>query len=249
MSELRNISQEELNKILKLHELWLDTNGEEGKCADLSNADLRGANLRCSDLRYANLSCSNLRYAYLTDADLSNACLNYANLSGAYLIGTNLTGTDLSGVDLNGADLRDADLRDADLRYANLNKADLNDAKLSNVKYNYLTSYFALQCPEKGSFIGYKKSGNKIVELLIMEDSLRSSATSKKCRASHVKVLSITSLDGKEEFDKCENTGTYRQTYVKGAEILIEDFDTDRWNECSTGIHFFMTRDEAVNYK
>ena len=28
----------------------------------------------------------------------------------------------------------------------------------------------------------------------------------------------------------------------------VKDFDDDRWNECSTGIHFFITRDEAVMY-
>ena len=181
-------------------------------------------------------------------ADLNWADLKGADLSETDLSGANLSEANLSWANLRGADLKGADLKGADLIGANLRGADLKGADLNNVKYNYLTSFFALQCPEKGSFIGYKKSGDKIVELLIMEDSLRSSATSRKCRASHVKVLSITSLDGKEEFDRCENTGIYKQEYVKGEEILIEDFDTDRWNECSTGIHFFITRQEAVNY-
>ena len=46
---MRNISQEELKKILKEHELWLKREG--GKCADLSDVDLR-----CADLTYANLT-------------------------------------------------------------------------------------------------------------------------------------------------------------------------------------------------
>ena len=194
MRELRTINKEELNEILKLHKLWLDTHGEEGKRADLSKTDLSYADLTGEDLRYADLNGANLRYA-----DLNGAILSYANLN--------------------------------------------------NVKYNHLTSFLNLQCPSEGSFIGYKKSGDKIVKLLIMEDSKRSSATSRKCRASHVKVLNITSLDGAEEFNRCENTGKYKQEYVKGEEIVVEDFDDDRWNECSTGIHFFITRDEAVNYK
>ena len=61
-------------------------------------------------------------------------------------------------------------------------------------------------------------------------------------------VLSITSIDGKEEFEKSENTEEYSFTYEVGETYEIEDFDEDRWNECSTGIHFFITRDEAVRY-
>ena len=30
--------------------------------------------------------------------------------------------------------------------------------------------------------------------------------------------------------------------------VSVNDFDTNRWKECSTGIHFFMTREEAVEY-
>lgn len=29
---------------------------------------------------------------------------------------------------------------------------------------------------------------------------------------------------------------------------LVDDFDNDRWDTCSTGIHHFLTREEAVNY-
>lgn len=37
-------------------------------------------------------------------------------------------------------------------------------------------------------------------------------------------------------------------THKKGETIHVEDFDTNRWNECATGIHFFITRIEAVAY-
>lgn len=29
---------------------------------------------------------------------------------------------------------------------------------------------------------------------------------------------------------------------------IVEDFDEDRRNECAAGIHFFITRQEAVDY-
>ena len=83
------ITVDELNEILRLHQLWLERN-PNGK-----RADLRYANLRYADLRYANLR----------SADLSSADLRYANLSYA----------DLSYADLNSADLRYANLRYANL--------------------------------------------------------------------------------------------------------------------------------------
>ena len=64
-----------LDKILDEHKEWLRTNGEKGKRANLSNADLRNV-----DLRNANLSNADLRYADLRNANLSNAYLRYADL-------------------------------------------------------------------------------------------------------------------------------------------------------------------------
>ena len=61
-------------------------------------------------------------------------------------------------------------------------------------------------------------------------------------------VLSITSIDGKEEFQKSENTGKHEFTYEVGKTYEVKDFDDNRWDECSDGIHFFITRDEAIRY-
>ena len=36
----------ELSEILRLHKLWLETDGREGERADLRGADLSGADLR-----------------------------------------------------------------------------------------------------------------------------------------------------------------------------------------------------------
>ena len=62
--KLRNVCQEELNKVLKLHKLWLNTDGKEGERADLTDVNLAGADLRGIDLRGADLTGVDL-----TDAD------------------------------------------------------------------------------------------------------------------------------------------------------------------------------------
>ena len=90
------------------------------------------------------------------------------------------------------ADLSGANLSGANLSGANLYKAENVDKAL----HNLYTLFYPLQCPETGAYIGYKKARGMIVELEITSDALRSSATSRKCRASKAKVLSITDVDG-----------------------------------------------------
>ena len=61
-------------------------------------------------------------------------------------------------------------------------------------------------------------------------------------------MLSITSLDGKENFEKVNSDYDFDFVYEVGKVIEVKGYDDNRWNECSTGIHFFITRDEAVMY-
>ena len=200
---------------------------------DLCYTDLKDVNLSYADLCGADLSCTDLRYA-----DLSYADLRYANLSYADLRGTNLCNANFKG----------AILLCADLRGTNLCNANFKGAILNEVKYNHETAFFAIQCPEEGSFIGYKKVSNKIIKLLILEDSKRSSATSRKCRCDKAKVLSIESVDGEEMFTEVKSDFDSNFIYKVGEIVKVDNFCEDRWKECAAGIHFFITRQEAINY-
>ena len=239
---------EEIRIVLEKHEKWLN-NELGGIRADLRGADIYGLDLRGANLYGANLIRADLRVAYLIKADLSGADLYEANLSGADLREANLSGANLSGADLRGADLRGADLRGADLSGADLSGANLRLAK------NIPSYACRLVCPEEGSFIGFKKAHTTapdfreaIVKLLITEDAKRSSATTRKCRCDKAKVISITSLDGKENFTTAYSYYDRIFQYTVGQTVVIDDFDEDRWNECSTGVHFFITREEAIDY-
>ena len=212
----------DLKKILDEHLLWL--NGEGG-----SRADLRDADLRCANLSNADLRCANLR----------NADLRCANLSDA----------DLRGADLFGANLRGANLRNADLCRADLCRADLCGASIDQMMWNIYTVFYPLQCPESGSYIGYKKASGLVVELEIPADARRSSATSRKCRASKAKVLSITDINGNPAGGQVKSNYDPNFVYAIGETVEVTDFDDNRWNECSTGIHHFITRAEAVIYE
>ena len=174
-----------------------------------------------------------------------------ADLCDADLRGADLRGANLRGANLRGADLCDADLRGADLCGANLRNANLSGAKNTDkTAWDAYTAFYPLQCPETGSFIGYKKAAGKIVMLEICADAKRSSATSRKCRCSKAKVLSITNLDGSESgLTEVRSYYSKEFVYCVGETVEVPDFDENRWNECAPGIHFFVTREEAVKYK
>ena len=168
------------------------------------------------------------------------ACLLGADLRGANLRGACLCDACLCDANLYGACLLGADLRDADLRGANL--SELTVAKISIL-------------PDEGDIIGWKKAlaldgAPIIVKLLIPADAQRSNATGRKCRASTARVLDLQDKQGNS---LPPDTTAYSSfdpdsTYKKGETVHVEDFDTNRWNECAPGIHFFITRIEAVKY-
>ena len=231
----------------------LDLSGLDLSYADLKDVDLSYSGLSRTDLRGANLEGANLegvdlKYSDLRGANLEGANLSGANLSGVELSNSNLSNSDLSDSNLSGSDLRYSDLGGSDISGANLKGAELSNSILNKVKYDHRTSFFAVQCPEKGSFVGYKKADDKIVKLLILEDAKRSSATSRKCRCDKAKVLSIESLDSKEKFTEVKSDHDSSFIYKVGEIVKVDNFCEDRWQECEAGIHFFITKQEAINY-
>ena len=185
--------------------------------------------------------------ADLSRADLSGANLFGVNLSGANLFGVNLSGANLSGANLSRADLSGADLSGANLSGANLFGADLSGAKVDK---KLVDKFYPLACPETGSFIGWKKCRDDlIVKLEICEDAKRSSAFGRKCRCSAAKVLEIQTLDGKPSEVKSARSGYKADFYYFPGEVVsVDNFEEDRTVECAPGIHFFITRQEAVDY-
>ena len=202
------------------------------------------------------LNRANLANANLADANLRGANLRGANLRGANLKGADLTGADISWADLADANLKEANLKDANLKGAILIGANLKGANLERVILDmaYLVGaknipFIPLACPSEGAFTGWKKVyGYFLIKLQIPEDARRSSATTRKCRCDKAKVLDITSLDGEEHYNEVVNYNYKKTTYKVGEMVYPDSFDENRWNECSHGIHFFINKEDAINY-
>jgi hypothetical protein len=208
--------------------------------ANLRDADLCGANLSDAYLRGADLRGADLSDAYLSDVDLRGADLRGANLYDAKLRGAYLRGADLCGAYLRDADLCGAYLRDAKLRGAYLSDADLSDA--INIPF------VPLACPSEGAFIGWKKVENYLIKLEIPADAKRCSATTNRCRCDKAKVISIRSIENNKEIKSIVSNRYNDCEYKVGEMVYPDTFDENRWNECSSGIHFFIDKQAAINY-
>ena len=178
------------------------------------------ANLAGANLAGANLAGANLAGAYLAGAYLARANLAGAYLAGAYLARANLAGANLAGANLAGANLAGAYL-------AGATNADLVIAQTRIL-------------PE-GDLIGWKKcGGGVIVKLRIPAKAKRSHAFGRKCRAEYAEVLEVIGA----EVGVTDNHGP-RTEYRAGETVRPDSFDDNWQDECSHGIHFFITRAEA----
>ena len=110
-----------------------------------------------------------------------------------------------------------------------------------------------------------------IVKLEIPEDAKRSSALGRKCRCDKAKALGIYNivqffdpvgvLENKHIGDKMSDetvayskflsapgSGLMSFPYKVGQWVEPDEWDDNRFNECSHGIHFFINAQEAVDY-
>ena len=174
----------------------------------------------------ADLRGADLRGADLYEANLHRANLRGADLSRAYLYGSNLSRANLSRANLYEANLYEANLRGADLRGAKGNLIEYRKGKVLTDK-----------------IIGYKKcEKDVIVTLEIPRGAIVFSISGSKCRTNKAKVIAI---DGT---DRAISTYKYMSYYV-GDEFTVYNFNCEYSEECAQGIHFFMTREEAENYR
>ena len=162
---------------------------------------------------------------------------NHLGGERADLRGANLYGADLRGANLHEADLHEANLHGVDLRRANLHGADLHEADLHGADLPYF------QIPQDGTLIVWKKINSILIKLLIPEDVKRTgSLTGRKCRAEYAEILEVQN-------DENKISGGYADlTYEEGETIHPDSYDGDIRIECTHGIHFFLTKEEAKDY-
>lgn len=160
--------------------------------------------------------------------------MRWADLEGANLSGARLYGANLRGANLTGANLIGAHMRGANLSGARLDGADLTGARLP-----------PFQIPQQGELTVWKALDGCVAQLLIPADAERtSSLVGRKCRASEAWVMWLS--DGADKARGIFNNGTQ---YVVGNRVVSDSYNPDIRIECTHGIHFFQTREEAEEWQ
>jgi len=95
--------------------------------------------------------------------------------------------------------------------------------------------------PESGAFEGFKRVvGGGIVHLRIPAEAKRlGGAVGRKCRAEFVEVISGSGVSIHDSETK----------YGPGAVVRCHKWNPDPTIECGGGIHFFLTKLEAEEYR
>lgn len=257
------MKQEELNKILDEHELWVKSCTVEGKQADLSGEHLEG--LAFDDRA---LSQANFRGAYLEGACFIDAILVGVDFEGASLVDTdfscanawsanfnktNCQNSLFLSANLTEASFEEADLNGASFALAYLSNASLSDAQLDSVEFKN-TFGVSPVCPEEGEFTGWTigedfEGTEYLLRVSVPWTARRSSGTTRRCRAEALSVDEVISLDMEKSYGFPYPYITLKNRDFKlrlGETSIDKNFETDRFKVSSTDLYFWISKEEAL---
>lgn len=130
MSEIRKMTQQEVDEMCKKHEAWLVSGGKECERADFGGADLRGMSFKGKNLEEANF-----KFADLTSAFMQGANLSRANLEGTQLTFVRAAHAKFDDCKADFACFEEARLAGASFNGASLQYASFNDAIINFVSF------------------------------------------------------------------------------------------------------------------
>jgi hypothetical protein len=120
-----------------------------------------------------------------------------------------------------------------------------NSSKNSILKYKHIWQII----PEEGAFIAWKKlSEGYIAKLEIPAKAKRTcNIINRKCRASYVKTLQIIDRNS-DDVKEMHGSRNHKTMYKVGRLTRPDKYDDDFLKDCTNGIHFFVTKQEAKDW-
>lgn len=240
------------------------------KNAYMRCATLTGAKIHRSSFEGANLAEASFMDAAISHTNMEKTIMARADITGASLYVVLMCGADLSGASFEGSKLGHVNMRMAVLSSANFASAQIREsccfehAHLTNATFASASIWIDTSfdfadlhgCEFDGEeknrlgrildrpVTGYKKSmEGDIVTLEIPAGAIVFSVNNRKCRTNRAKVVDT---NGKPELSSIFDRGF---KYRVGDEIVPKgEFDLMYNAECASGIHFFLTREEAERY-
>lgn len=223
--------------------------------ATFGNGKYKGARFENCDLTFAEFFNSIFDDAVFDQTDFSNVMLGDVVFRGCVFRDVKFVNIDLSSCTFINCYFVKCEFINA--RGAKV-RTFIDDGNFVYIQRTAMP-YIPMACPDEGAFFGYKKvrviSGGAvfagIAKLYIPEEAARSSGTGRKCRCQFARVISITGATPSTKNEEIENAVSFFDPsfhYRVGRMVYPDAWDDDRWNECSNGIHFFMNKQEAIDY-
>ena len=240
--------KKELKEVLNKNFENMDLRGWNFKGQNLTGANFAGADLEGACFIDAILVSTNFEGANLKNTDFScanawSANFNETNCQNALFLSANLTEASFEGADLDGASFAQANLTDANLQ----------DTNIITTEFDNTVGIYPV-CPDTGGFtawtIGEDEEGNEyLVEILLPWSTLRSSGTTRRCRANAMYINDITPIGESLEDDECPNSVKLKNRDFKlrlGETSTDDNFETDRFKTSSTDLYFWISKEEAL---
>lgn len=104
----------------------------------------------------------------------------------------------------------------------------------------------AFQVPQEGDLIVWKAVSGGIAKLRIPADAKRTGCLiNRKCRAEWVETLQIILKDGSEA-QEAHGRHNFDTMYRVSEVTKPDSYDDDIRVDCTHGIHFFLSKEEAL---
>lgn len=228
-----------------------------GKVHDfcVPGAELSDANFSAFNCTGGDFQCVGLYIARFVNSTFEGVCFSKASMRLSTFYNVAFLDCNFEKVDAGMTQFHDCRFYKCDFREANFENVFFDNCTFDNVSNIPFTP---MACPDTGAFIGWKQAicfNNRqkrvIVKLLIPYDAKRSSALGRKCRCDKAIVLEIQDFDGNCLPDNTIAWSFHNNNfaYIAGQAVTPEEpFDENRFDECASGIHFFINREEAVRY-
>lgn len=206
--------------------------------AGLVSSVISGCSAVGADFSHAVMPCSSV-----LSTKFRSSVFHKANACSAVMQWNDFSRSDMSGACMSYSLLDTCTFDMSDMSGFKAWHSTVDDCEFDAVRGLRLP----VVCPEGYVTDAWKRCGDYIVHLRIPEDARVISVFGPQCRCDKAEVVDIELPQGGSAGVKAVSSG-YRDDFVYrvGEAVSVDDFDENRWSDCTSGIHFYMSRMTAV---
>ena len=270
------MTEQEFDKVLCMHEHWLDDGAhifDDQKKLRLEYEVIRGT-WEDRDFKYASaVRCifrnvifrhCNFKDWRAADCSFFGCVFEECSFENSYMQNNVLDCCDFTKCNFDSCDFTSSMIRHCEFRVSVLNNCRFERSDIistsfvtaefknelhfvnANIQNSYLPKGYEriLGVVLKEPIIGYKKTReNVVIKAEIPAGAIVFSINGKKCRTNRAKIVDMNG------WRVLHSSFDISFRYELGQEIEILDFDPCYSHDCAPGFHFFMTEEEAKEYR